>query len=238
MLEDKLEKPTYDVARQDIYDSFNNFIFSNNTSIINKLFARHEFYLKVKELPGSIVECGVFKGSGMATWLKILNLYEPNSNKRVIGFDFFDSQEETSKKIDDKNYECGNALKEIVNRGTDNTTSLESVKNKLLNVVNLTTKFELVKGAIEESSKEYCKKNPGFYISILYLDLDLGEPTYWALKNFWDRILPGGLIIFDEYQAYFFNEASGVNKFLKEINYDFSIKQTMCACPDAYMVKK
>ncbi len=68
--------------------------------------------------------------------------------------------------------------------------------------------------------------------------MDLGEPTYWALKNMWDRILPGGFIVFDEYQAYFFNEASGVNKFLKEINYDYCIKSTLHACPDAYMIKK
>jgi hypothetical protein len=236
---EKIEKPTYDVANQNVYDSFNTFIFSKNTSIINKLLTRHEFYLKCKELPGSIVECGVFKGSGVATWLKIMNLYEPNSNKKVIGFDFFESAEETSKKIDENNYECKDALKEIVKRGNnDLQTSFDIVKKNISCVSNFENRFDLVKGDIKISSREYCEKNPGFYISLLYLDLDVGEPTYWTLKNLWDRILPGGIIIFDEYQAYFFNEASGINKFLKEIGYEYNIKSTLCGCPDAYMIKK
>jgi hypothetical protein len=50
----------------------------------------YDFFNKVKELPGDIVELGVFKGSGIATFSKFLEIYCPNSNKKIIGFDIFD----------------------------------------------------------------------------------------------------------------------------------------------------
>ena len=60
---------------QDFYDAYNNFIFANEQKIIGKLLLRFDFFNKIKHLPGDIVELGVFKGSGMAAWLKFINLY-------------------------------------------------------------------------------------------------------------------------------------------------------------------
>ena len=78
---------------QSFFDSFNQFMMSNDTKVFNKLIARAFIYDKVKDVPGDIVECGVFKGSGMYTFLKLKRLLNPNSSKRVIGFDFFDTTE-------------------------------------------------------------------------------------------------------------------------------------------------
>ena len=44
----------------------------------------------------------------------------------------------------------------------------------------------------------------GFYlaksvISQEHLDMDLYEPTLEALRMFWDLVLPGGLVVFDEF---------------------------------------
>ena len=46
---------------------------------------------KIKHLNGDIVECGIFKGSRLFTWLKLISLEQPHSIKKVIGFDFFES---------------------------------------------------------------------------------------------------------------------------------------------------
>jgi hypothetical protein len=75
---------------QNIFDSYNNFIFSKDRNIFNKLYSRFYFYNMTKHLLGDIIECGVFKGSGFFAWLKMLDMNEPNSIKKVIGFDFFD----------------------------------------------------------------------------------------------------------------------------------------------------
>ena len=76
---------------QDLYDSFNNFILSSDTKVFGKLLARSLLFDKVKDIPGDIVECGVFKGTGIMTFLKIKKYLAPNSGKKVIGFDFFDT---------------------------------------------------------------------------------------------------------------------------------------------------
>ena len=74
---------------QELYDSFNGFILSDDTKVFGKLLARTLLVDQVKDLPGDIVECGVFKGTGLLTFLKIKRFLCPNSGKKVIGFDFF-----------------------------------------------------------------------------------------------------------------------------------------------------
>ena len=56
------------------------------------------------EVPGDVVELGVFKGSGVAAWLK-LNGISSSNNKKVFGFDllamlnFFGPLKIVSKEI-------------------------------------------------------------------------------------------------------------------------------------------
>lgn len=45
-------------------------------------------------------------------------------------------------------------------------------------------KVELVKGDISKTAPEYIKSNPHIVVSLLYLDLDLYEPTKVALTTF------------------------------------------------------
>ncbi|MFM7987267.1 MAG: hypothetical protein ACKPKO_48935, partial [Candidatus Fonsibacter sp.] len=42
-------------------------------------------------------------------------------------------------------------------------------------------------------------ENNDFLISLLYIDVDLDRLSYNGLKYLWDRILPSGIILFDEY---------------------------------------
>lgn len=53
------------------------------------MIKRSELYLNVKDIVGDILEFGVFKGASIALWSKLINMYEPNSITKVIGFDFF-----------------------------------------------------------------------------------------------------------------------------------------------------
>ena len=76
---------------QNLYDNFNNFIISEDSRVFNKLVARTLIYDSIKDIPGDIVECGVFKGSGFFTFLKLKKVMNPNSRKKVLGFDYFNS---------------------------------------------------------------------------------------------------------------------------------------------------
>jgi hypothetical protein len=87
------------VTPQDVYDNYNNLMFSSDSLVFNKMTKRIELYLQVKDLAGDVLEFGVFKGAGLAIFLKLKNMYEPNSLSKVIGFDFF-NHETTLQSID------------------------------------------------------------------------------------------------------------------------------------------
>ena len=60
---------------QNTYDKFNEFIFSDDLKLTGKLLHRFEYFLKVKDLPGDIVEIGVFKGSGISSFMKFIEIF-------------------------------------------------------------------------------------------------------------------------------------------------------------------
>ena len=220
---------------QDIYNSYNNFIFSNDIKIFGKLMLRNSFFEKIKNIPGDIVEVGVFKGSGVTSWLKMIKLHCGQSNKKVVGFDFFNSMD-TEQYC--KTQVSGMYLNAVINRTSISTLELDVVKNTILNSDIDPTKLLLIKGDITSTTKIFFQENPGFRISLLYIDVDLGEATYYSLLNLWDRILPGGIIIFDEYEFHKFTESCGVEKFLKEKNIAFTLESTNFISPSAFMIKK
>lgn len=74
---------------------------------------------------------------------------------------------------------------------------------------------ELIKGNIFTTIPKYLKDNPEVRISFLHLDLDVKEPTEFALEQLYNKIVPGGLIVFDDYNAVS-GETIAVDKFLKK----------------------
>jgi hypothetical protein len=218
---------------QDLYDHFNGFIFDKDIKVLGKLLKRFEFFNSTKHLAGDIVELGVFKGSGMATFVKFLEIYCTHSNKKVIGFDLFDS---TNVTIDD--YKNGNTMKTVYGKTDSTLLMIDSIENNLLTVNQDHSKFQLIKGDVCVTTKEFATSNPGFRISLLYIDLDLDEPVYESLKNLWHNILVGGYIIFDEYEYHKFDESNGVDRFLKEFNIKYEVQSTNFMAPTAYMIKK
>lgn len=221
-------------SNQKIYDNFNDFIFSTDRNVFNKLYSKIKFYEMTKDLCGDIVECGVFKGSGLAAWLKILDMNEPNSIKKVVGFDFFDpgfvddlnnlTDKETMKQVFTR---CENLKEDDVSK--------KGVATKLNKSGFESSRFDLVEGDVIETSESYLKTRPGFRISILNIDLDIEEPTYAALTNLWDRVVDGGVIIFDEYAYHNWSEANAVDIFIREKG--LTLHTTKIKTPTAYIIK-
>ena len=222
-------------TQDSVYNNFNEFIFSNYIKVLGKMLHRFEYFNKIKDLPGDIIEIGVFKGSGIATFSKFLEIYCPNSNKKVIGFDIFQNNTNEILKKDvtlDKDN-----MNTVYSRVNADDLTLQSVDARLMNM-NIHQKYSLVEGDVEETLPLFLEKNPGLRISLLYIDCDIERPTYYSLKYLWDRILPGGIILFDEYEYHSFSESNGVDKFLKENNIKYNLKSTNFMCPTAYLIKE
>lgn len=220
---------------QSVYDSFNDFIFSTDIKILGKLLHRNDFFSRTKHLPGDIVEVGVFKGSGVASFSKMLEIYCPNTIKHVIGFDIFDP--ELSKEVLNKDTanDQENMNQVYARIGKDDRT-LDSVLNRLNNM-KITNNRILIEGDVEVTLPKFIAENPGQRISLLYIDVDIERPTYVALKYLWDRVVPGGIIVFDEYEYHTFSESCGVDKFLKERNIEYNLITTNWLSPTCYIQK-
>lgn len=230
----KINNLELSTVSQNIFDSFNSFILSNDKRVFNKLVARTLAYEQVKNIPGDIVECGVFKGTGLYTFLKLKNILNPNSCKKVIGFDFFNTDELISSIKDSTDKDNMEILfKE--RKFLHNESFKSKLEQKLLLDGFLQSDFLLVEGDISYTSKKLSQDNPGLKISLLYLDLDLEEPTYNTLNNLWNNITKGGLVIFDEYGYHKWSESRGADKFIEENNLE--IKNLNYACPTAYIQK-
>ena len=149
---------------------------------------------------GNIVECGLGKLKSFQM-LKLLN-----ESKKIFGFDSF----------------CGfpNPTKEDRSprnpqKGDWNILSYEGTKNFLEQ--NNYQNFTLIEGYVEETVPIW--KNKIKRISILHIDLDLHNGYKCVLNNFFDKVVTGGYILFDEYNNPKFPGAKlAVDNFLKKKN--------------------
>ena len=97
--------------------------------------------------------------------------------------------------------------------------------------------YQLVEGDVKESIPKYLLENPGFRISYLYLDLDIDEPTYIALSLMYERLVRGGIIVFDEYACDKWTESNAIDRFL-EAHSELKLETLSWGrTPTAYIVK-
>tara|TARA_A100001015_G_scaffold303690_1_gene393744 strand:+ start:1707 stop:2363 length:657 start_codon:yes stop_codon:yes gene_type:complete len=212
-----------------IWDNYNNLLLSEDISRIRKILSRYELFKKTINIPGDIVECGVFKGVSFMFWLKCLKIFSPNSQKKVIGFDMFSGFPKNLKKV-----EKISAKKYVKN---SEFKGVDPVKlSKKARKITDDKKFEFVKGDVGKTSKNYVKKNYGFKISLLHLDLDTYNGTKSALVNFFPKLSKGGIVILDEYGSRGWGETEAVDEFLKEKKYKVNLLDNT-ESPTGYIIK-
>ncbi|MFZ5865535.1 MAG: TylF/MycF/NovP-related O-methyltransferase [Thermodesulfobacteriota bacterium] len=171
---------------------------------IAKFLTKYEIFKRILHVNGSIVECGVLHGAGLLTWAKLSSILEPaNHTRKVIGFDTFEGFPSVHNK------DAGTGVSEHARVGGLIGSSLENIREAvrvydLNRPINHIAKVELVAGDILETADTYLANNPHLVVALLYLDLDLYEPTKKALEVFVPRMPKGGIIGFDQLNASIF----------------------------------
>lgn len=175
---------------------------------LQKIFARYELFRLVQDVPGDIVECGVFKGAGVYTWAKLLCLFKPNTEQRVVAFDFF----ETSRDVELR-YPID---RECLEAHADGWISREAL------IADCKAwgfeRLKLVAGDVASTTREYARSQLGARIALLYLDLDNYEGTLACLQNLYPLVSPGGVVVFDEYALPGYGETDAVDEFFRGQN--------------------
>lgn len=197
----------------DQFDSNKSFLYENGFYLtgkperLGKLLAHYELYKKISNLPGAIIECGVFKGSSLIRFATFRNLFETEHSRKIIGFDMFGKFPKT-RFSEDKKYR-----KKFIDSAGDKSISEKELARifELKNIKN----YELVKGDINKTVPAYVKNNPHLKIALLHVDTDVYEPAVTILKELYDKVVKGGIIAFDDYGT-FPGETKAVDEFFKD----------------------
>lgn len=164
-----------------------------------RILAHWEIFKEAAELPGDVVEVGVYKGETLLTFAKFLEILCPGDRiKRVIGFDSFKGLEDFTS-VDGGDVSVGNIAGGWNPDGFQDTlTSLIDLAHKD-SFVPQKERVVMVDGDIRQTAPAFVAKEPGMRISMLHLDVDLYEPTLAALQAFYPKIVTGGIVVLDEY---------------------------------------
>lgn len=195
MLEQHFEK--FDISKREIW---RNFAIYTRRVFMKRFLALYELYRQVADLPGDVVELGVYRGASLmafANFMEIRNMGD--RHRRVIGFDNFKGFGELEAKDGAEKPEFGKTA------GGFDSGDFETPLRDAIAIfdadrfIPYKPRVILVKGDIEQTVPQYVSENPGLRIALLHFDADLYRPTLVALETLWPLVVPGGIVAFDEY---------------------------------------
>lgn len=167
---------------------------------LKRFLAHYEFFRMTIDLPGDIVELGVYRGASLMAWANFLEVRNMGDRaKQVIGFDnwkgFTRFHEKDGRPEPRVNKVLGGydarVFKEILQDAVSIYDKDRFIPHK--------PRVLLVDGDIEESVPRFVEENPGLRICLLHVDCDLYQPTKTALELLWPRVVTGGVVLFDDY---------------------------------------
>lgn len=176
---------------------FRNFSVFTPRQVISDFLVRYELFKIILDVPGDILEFGVFFGQGLFSYAQFSAILEPyHINREIIGFDTFEGFPEISVKDSTGNRE----LLQVGGLKADCYETLLQAsqlfdKNRYLGHL---PKVRLVKGDVTRVLDKFIMDNPHILIAMLYMDLDLYQPTKEVLAKLYDRVPRGGIVAFDQ----------------------------------------
>lgn len=210
-----------------MFEYENGFYATSTESRFGKFLAHYELYKKIVHLPGAIIECGLFKGNSFFRLAHFRDLLESRYSRKLIGFDIFGTFPKTTFE-NDKKY-----LDVFTNSAGENSIEIEEIE-KVMNYKKLEN-YEFVKGDINITLPKYCTENQHQKISLLHIDTDIYEPAVTILENMYERVVSGGIIIFDDYGT-FPGETKAVDDFFK--NKKEKIQKLSLGLTPSFIVKE
>jgi O-methyltransferase len=156
-------------------------------------------YIAQHDIPGAIVECGVWRGGSMmavAHTLLALN----KADRDLYLFDTFEGM--TEPGLDDVKLDGVPAVKALAGiQSTGETVgdwlraSLEEVQGNLATTGYPRHLVHFVKGKVQETIPVFAPE----IIAILRLDTDWYDSTHHELEHLMPRLTDGGVLIVDDY---------------------------------------
>ncbi|MHB8294506.1 MAG: TylF/MycF/NovP-related O-methyltransferase [Acidimicrobiales bacterium] len=172
-------------------------------------------YVVRAQIPGSIVECGVWRGGSIllawralthaGDWLRTLYLYDTfewswEEASPCDGFVLAGSDEDSGPERVAGDTRLADVLVDVADTtlitiANEVGTCLESVRDSLIAAGCDHRRLVFVKGLVQKTLREVVPDE----ISVLRLDTDRYESTLAELTTLYPRLAPGGVLILDDY---------------------------------------
>ena len=192
-------------------------VYASRRSFIRQL-AHYELFKLTTDLPGHYLDFGVYFGNSYFSWHKFLEVFTPTAtHKKVFGFDTFSGFPPLAPKDGAEDQTVEKKM-----GGLNSASFLDEFK-LLLDLHNQDSvipanRGKIIIGNIVETLPEWLDANPEARFCLINIDVDIYEPTCAILELCWDRLVPNGVLLLDEY---------GTSKWPGETNAwdDFSISR-------------
>jgi len=167
-------------------------VFKNYTMIPVVLYMQNlRLANRYRNIDGCVVECGTWRGGMIGGLAKLLG------DKEYFLFDSYEGLPDPKEEVDGTE-----AMKWSDDKTSplyfDNCKAEMSFAESAMNLSGVKT-YHITKGWFSESLPNFDKKKK---IAILRLDGDWYDSTMDCLNNLYDNVVPGGIIIMDDYHVW------------------------------------
>lgn len=195
-----------------------NFLIYQRRQNLKRLLLHYDLFKKTLNIPGDIIEFGVYRGAGLMTWANLLEIFSiGNRTKRVFGFENWGGFKSFSKEDGKINKGSGKII------GGFNPAKF---KQELIDAIKIfdsdrfipwKKRIFLIDGDVEKTVKKFVKENLGTRFSLVHFDMDLYKPTKVAIETIYPLVVRGGVMIFDDYGIPDWSgETKAVDQFLEK----------------------
>ena len=88
---------------QNMFDAETHYNLFMNEERFSKLLIHYEVFKKIKNIPGSIIECGVFKGTSFSRFAMLRELIGNKKKNKLVAFDVFSDEFPNTNFQNEKN---------------------------------------------------------------------------------------------------------------------------------------
>lgn len=175
-------------------------VYASRRAIIRQL-AHYELFKKTIDLPGHYADFGIYFGKSYFNWHKFLEVLTPTAtHKKVIGFDTFAG----FPALAPEDGKVDMAVQKVP--GGFSAASFLDEFSELLALHNADAvlpveRGRIVQGDVCETLPRWLEDNPEARFCLIHVDVDLYKPITAILESCWDLVVPGGVVILDEYST-------------------------------------
>ena len=145
----------------------------------DRLYTLFQAIGNILSLKGDVIELGVFQGGSLKFMREVMD--KAGSPQNLYGFDTFEGHAVITE------HDGGVHKKEMFSTG-----GIEEIATYVND-----PRVQLIKGDVSQTISPFLAQSSG--IALAHFDMDVYQPTADALPLVYEKLLPGGIILFDDY---------------------------------------